>query len=94
MDIALGPARVAVFVDGCFWHQCPLHSTLPKANRAWWQQKLATNVARDRRVEAELTERGWAVLRFWEHENVEEAAEEVTAVVRTRRGRATARKKF
>lgn len=89
MDIALGPSRVAIFVDGCFWHQCPVHATLPKANGAWWQQKLAANVARDRRVEAELTERGWAVLRFWEHESAEEAADQVAAVVRTRRAPAT-----
>lgn len=90
MDIVLGPSRVAVFVDGCFWHQCPLHATLPKANHAWWQQKLAANVARDRRVEAELTERGWTVLRFWEHEDSDEAAERVAAVVRTKREPATA----
>jgi DNA mismatch endonuclease (patch repair protein) len=81
VDIVLGPSRVAVFVDGCFWHQCPLHATLPKANHAWWQQKLAANVARDRRVEAELTERG---------EDSDEAAERVAAVVRTKREPATA----
>lgn len=59
---------LAVFVDGCFWHGCPLHSTMPKSNRDFWEQKLTRNRERDaedtRRLEAE----GWRVLRLWEHE--------------------------
>jgi DNA mismatch endonuclease (patch repair protein) len=59
--------RVAVFVDGCFWHCCPQHATRPKQNRAFWDAKLARNQARDREVTRELRKAGWTVLRFWEH---------------------------
>ena len=81
MDVTFGGARVAVFVDGCFWHRCPVHSTLPKANREWWSQKLADNVDRDRRVDSALTQKGWRVLRIWEHEDPEGAADRIAAVV-------------
>jgi DNA mismatch endonuclease, patch repair protein len=84
VDVAFGPARVAVLVDGCFWHQCPIHSTLPKANREWWADKLAMNVARDRRTESALRERDWLVIRVWEHEDAESAAERVEFAVRSR----------
>lgn len=83
VDVTFGGARVAVFVDGCFWHRCPLHSTLPKANREWWSQKLADNVDRDRRVDSALTQKGWRVLRIWEHEDPEGAADRIAAVVRS-----------
>jgi DNA mismatch endonuclease (patch repair protein) len=89
VDIVFSPARVAVFVDGCFWHRCPAHNTLPKANRDWWSKKLAENVARDRRVDAALLERGWTVIRIWEHEDPEGAAERISAVVRRRRTQPT-----
>src|SRR5689334_15276812 len=82
VDIAFGPARVAVFVDGCFWHQCPEHGTLPKANGAWWAEKLDGNVARDRRTDAALEDRGWTVIRVWEHEDPEKAADRIEAAVR------------
>ena len=61
--------RVAVFLDGCFWHSCPVHGTTPHANRAWWLEKLAANVERDWRHDCELRTAGWLVLRFWEHED-------------------------
>lgn len=80
-DILFGPARVAVFVDGCFWHACPLHSTLPKANRAWWSEKLAANVARDRRNDEALARHGWEVIRIWEHDDVEIAASRIQEIV-------------
>jgi DNA mismatch endonuclease, patch repair protein len=67
---------VAVFVDGCFWHGCPEHGTAPKANAKWWQEKIAANIARDRRTDEALGAEGWLVVRIWEHENV------VTAVAR------------
>jgi DNA mismatch endonuclease (patch repair protein) len=67
-DLVFASARVAVFVDGCFWHRCPLHSTKPKANADFWQRKLRGNVDRDRRVDATLADLGWTVLRLWEHE--------------------------
>lgn len=67
-DFVFPGPRVAVFVDGCFWHGCPLHSTRPKSNAAFWREKLAANQARDRLVTRTLRQRGWQVLRVWEHE--------------------------
>jgi len=84
-DIVFGPARVAVMVDGCFWHSCPLHATQPKANAEWWKAKLARNVDRDRDTDERLTEAGWLVIRVWEHENPEDAAREIMTAVKSRR---------
>lgn len=67
-DMAWKTLRLAVFIDGCFWHGCPEHATKPRANEEWWRRKLEGNVARDRRIDAELAARGWSVMRFWEHE--------------------------
>ncbi len=61
-------AKLAVFVDGCFWHGCPLHSTKPKNNRDFWDQKLSRNVVRDAEQTQWLESQGWRVLRIWEHE--------------------------
>ena len=69
IDIAFTRARVAVYIDGCFWHGCPVHATSPKANAAWWADKIAANRARDADVTAQLQDLGWTVMRFWEHEN-------------------------
>ncbi len=66
-DIVFTAARVAVFVDGCFWHRCPKHGTSPKRNYQFWAAKLAANVARDRRVDEALRRLGWKVVRVWEH---------------------------
>lgn len=77
IDIAFPRQKVAVFVDGCFWHGCPEHGTRPKSNVDRWAEKLDANGERDRRVEAHLRERGWAVLRIWEHEDVVVACEKV-----------------
>jgi len=68
VDIVFVKARVVVFVDGCFWHGCPLHATFPKSNQAYWLPKLAENKARDRRQATRLREAGWNVIRVWEHE--------------------------
>lgn len=68
-DIAWVGLKVVVFIDGCYWHGCPLHATAPKANAVWWRRKLDDNVSRDRRTDTVLRERGWTVLRFWEHED-------------------------
>jgi len=76
-DIVFGPAKLAVFVDGCFWHRCPEHGQVPAANREYWAPKLARNVERDREVDEALRAAGWAVLRFWEHTPPAEAAEVV-----------------
>jgi len=65
-DFVFRSAKLAVFVDGCFWHGCPRHATMPATNRAFWQAKLARNAARDREVTRTLREAGWRVLRVWE----------------------------
>lgn len=85
-DIVFGPARVAVYVDGCFWHSCPEHGTRPKANSDWWDRKLARNRERDRETDRVLRENGWEVVRIWEHEDPVEAADRLEATVRGRRG--------
>lgn len=76
-DIAFTRRRLAVFVDGCFWHRCPEHGTSPKSNTDYWAPKLQANVDRDRRVDAALRADGWTVLRIWEHEALEAAADRV-----------------
>ena len=76
-DIAFVRRRVAVFVDGCFWHCCPEHGTVPKSNQAYWIPKLRRNVDRDRVTDRGLREAGWRVLRFWEHVSPEEANAEI-----------------
>jgi DNA mismatch endonuclease (patch repair protein) len=78
IDIAFGRAKIAVFLDGCFWHGCPLHATQPKANAEWWRAKLDKNMARDRETTEHLEAQGWKVLRFWEHESPETVARAVT----------------
>ncbi len=79
IDIAFTRARVAVFLDGCFWHGCPEHATRPKSNSAWWAEKLDRNISRDIETNNRLIESGWRVLRFWEHES----AESIAAAVRS-----------
>jgi DNA mismatch endonuclease (patch repair protein) len=69
-DIVFTRRKIIVFVDGCFWHGCPIHATAPLNNAEWWRDKLAGNVQRDIRNTAALTELGWVVVRVWEHENV------------------------
>ena len=73
-DVLFSRAHIAVFVDGCFWHECPEHGTQPMSNVEWWSTKLARNVERDRETDAHLRDRGWAVLRFWEHDDMATAA--------------------
>ncbi len=67
-DFVFPKLRLAVFVDGCFWHACPIHATQPKQNATFWREKIARNQARDRLVNRTLRTRGWRVLRIWEHE--------------------------
>lgn len=74
-DIVLVRARVAVFVDGCFWHGCPEHFTTPKNNRDWWVDKIETNRQRDRRVDQQFIGVGWKPVHIWEHEDPAEAAD-------------------
>jgi DNA mismatch endonuclease, patch repair protein len=86
-DVILTKARVAIFVDGCFWHGCPEHSVKPKNNAKWWAEKLEANTERDQRKDAELSAIGWTVLHFWEHSSVEVMADRVVEVWRARTGR-------
>ncbi|MYQ51352.1 DNA mismatch endonuclease Vsr [Streptomyces sp. SID4941] len=81
IDIAFTRAKVAVFLDGCFWHGCPDHATRPKSNAEWWRQKLDKNMARDAETTAHLVSEGWTVLRFWEHQPPAQVAEVVAEVV-------------
>jgi DNA mismatch endonuclease (patch repair protein) len=67
-DFVFSAQRVAVFIDGCFWHCCPKHATMPATNRAWWRSKLVANVQRDARHTRLLRRHGWSVLRIWEHD--------------------------
>ncbi|MFF1356929.1 very short patch repair endonuclease [Streptomyces sp. NPDC058297] len=77
IDIAFLKAKIAVFMDGCFWHGCPEHATQPQANAEWWRTKIEGNKARDAEVTAHLTDEGWTVLRFWEHESPEHIARRI-----------------
>ena len=81
-DIVFTRAGLAIFVDGCFWHRCPVHRTEPKNNSEWWAEKLEGNVQRDLRQTSKLTESGWEVLRIWEHVPVGEAADGVEQLYR------------
>ncbi|WP_280467229.1 very short patch repair endonuclease [Nocardia cyriacigeorgica] len=81
-DVIFPRLRVAVYVDGCFWHSCPEHATYPKNNAEWWAEKLAANVARDRATDAALAAAGWQVIRIWEHEDPVAAADRVAAALR------------
>ncbi|MCC6174089.1 MAG: DNA mismatch endonuclease Vsr [Chloroflexi bacterium] len=80
-DFVFTAARIAIFVDGCFWHGCPEHATWPKANAAWWRTKIETNRARDRDTNRRLTGLGWTVIRIWEHEDSVAAARRVSDLV-------------
>ncbi len=89
-DVVFPGQRLAVFVDGCFWHGCPEHYTAPATNSPFWRRKLDENAERDRRVDRQLEEQGWRVLRLWEHEverELDAAVEKVVAALdRPRRG--------
>lgn len=80
-DVVFTRRRIAVFVDGCFWHRCPKHYVAPKSNIAYWEPKLAANTVRDRFVDALLLKHEWTVVRVWEHEPSEAAAGRIAAVV-------------
>lgn len=83
-DIVFTKLRVAVFVDGCFWHSCPVHGTSPRSNSNYWIPKLQRNTERDAVVNEALSQAGWRVIRVWEHEDVEVAAERIAFALSTR----------
>jgi DNA mismatch endonuclease (patch repair protein) len=84
-DIVFRTAKVAVFVDGCFWHGCPMHGTQAKANAEFWRNKIKQNQLRDLDTNENLKRAGWKVVRVWEHENPEKAAEKILVVVAKRK---------
>jgi DNA mismatch endonuclease (patch repair protein) len=88
-DIVFPGKKVAVFVDGCFWHGCPKHQTMPRTNSAFWRQKLQQNRERDRAVKQALQSSGWKILRFWEHEVHQEISSVVRKVKKAIKARAT-----
>lgn len=85
-DIVFLARRVAVFVDGCFWHGCPQHGRVPKVHNDYWATKLGRNVQRDRAADEHLRAAGWTVVRVWEHLTPEEGVEQVIAVLGNARG--------
>lgn len=86
VDVAFTSAKVAVLIDGCYWHGCPDHYVEPRSNVSYWSTKVARNSARDEETTALLRKAGWTVLRFWEHVNAEQVADAVEGVVRHARG--------
>jgi DNA mismatch endonuclease (patch repair protein) len=84
-DILFPREKVAVYVDGCFWHGCPRHATIPKTNASYWVPKLTRNRERDAETVTLLESEGWVCLRLWEHEDVIAAADVVESLVRRRR---------
>lgn len=88
-DLVFARPRVAVFVDGCFWHGCPSHCRLPASNAEYWTRKIARNVARDSSTTARLANLGWSVLRVWEHDDPAVAAAKVATAVRSAKHRAS-----
>lgn len=89
-DVAFPGLKIAIFVDGCFWHGCPEHATWPKRNAEFWRQKIEANRLRDADTNERLCALGWTVLRFWEHESPTEAAATVAETVATARSKCRA----
>ncbi|MEV4416719.1 very short patch repair endonuclease [Catellatospora sp. NPDC049609] len=86
-DLCFSRAKVAVFLDGCFWHGCPEHHTVAKTNADYWAQKVMRNRERDLETDRLLTDAGWTVLRVWEHESAEVAACRIAEIVHVARSR-------
>jgi DNA mismatch endonuclease, patch repair protein len=85
-DIVFTRQKIAVFIDGCFWHYCPVHGRDAASNTEYWGPKLRRNVERDRETDTLLRQQGWVVLRFWEHEEPEAVADAISTSVSDRRG--------
>ncbi len=83
-DVVFPRLRVAIFVDGCFWHGCPEHGTKPRRNAEYWETKIARNRARDADTDARLRAAGWTPVRIWEHEPPDQAADQIEQLIRAR----------
>lgn len=81
-DIAFTRRKLAVFVDGCFWHCCPEHGTIPKSNQSYWVPKLRQNVDRDKAIDCELRAAGWRVIRVWEHMSPVDATKQISELLK------------
>lgn len=86
-DVAFPSLRIAVFVDGCFWHGCPEHASWPKQNAEFWRKKIEANRQRDKDTNERLGRMGWTVLRFWQHESPAESAASIARVVTVARSK-------
>jgi len=84
-DMVFTGRRIAVFVDGCYWHRCPTHCRMPSSNQDYWERKFDRNVERDRDTDLRLAEAGWTVVRVWEHESPQVAARRVALIVKNSR---------
>ena len=85
-DLVFPKLRIAVFLDGCFWHGCPEHHTVSKTNAGYWAEKVRQNRERDADTDGRLSLAGWSVVRIWEHSSTHDAARRIAAVVRERKG--------
>jgi DNA mismatch endonuclease (patch repair protein) len=81
IDIALPARRVAIFVDGCFWHGCREHGTWPTRNAQFWREKIEANTRRDQSTDKALKNAGWCVVRVWEHDDADEAVRRIIQVI-------------
>lgn len=84
-DVAFPGLKIAIFVDGCFWHGCPVHASWPKQNAEFWRKKIEANRQRDNDTNERLSRMGWKVLRFWQHESPAESAASVARAIRIER---------
>ena len=89
-DIAFPALKLAIFLDGCFWHGCPIHATWPRTNAAKWREKIEANRRRDRDTDSRLKADGWSVVRVWEHEDADVVLRRLTHTLRTRLSRRSA----
>ena len=85
-DIAIKKYKVVIFIDSCFWHHCPLHGNMPKSNVEFWEKKLRRNMERDREVDEYYSQKGWTLLRVWEHEVRKEFDTTIDKIIRTIEG--------
>jgi DNA mismatch endonuclease (patch repair protein) len=86
-DIAFPSFKIAIFLDGCFWHGCPIHGTWPKNNAKWWRDKILANRERDHDTDRKLKANGWSVVRIWEHEDADVVVKRLVHLLKARDAR-------